>query len=70
MIALASNLKLLTPQQAADRLGVSLRRVHQFLSDERLGQRVGGVYVITEEDLRQFQRIPRNPGRPSEKQSA
>ena len=66
MNAVATTLKLLTPQQAADRLGLSLRRVHQFLADGRLGQRVGGVYVITEEDLREFQKKPRNPGRPPE----
>lgn len=69
MEAVASNMKLRTPQQAADKLGVSLRRVHQFLAEGRLGQRVGGVYVITDEDLRDFAKRPRTPGRPVEKQA-
>ena len=66
---MASNLKLRTPQEAADKLGVSLRRVHQFLAEGRLGQRLGGVYVITDEDLRDFSKQPRHPGRPADKRA-
>jgi len=69
MATVASNLRLITPQQAADKLGVSLRRVHQFLAEGRLGQPLGGVYVITEDDLREFAKQPRNPGRPPEKRA-
>jgi excisionase family DNA binding protein len=69
MTAVASNLKLVTPQEAAERLGVSLRRVHQFLADGRLGQPLGGVYVITEDDLREFAKQPREPGRPSKQRA-
>lgn len=69
MIAVASNLKLVTPQEAANRLGLSLRRIHQFLNEGRLGQRLGGVYVITEDDLRDFSKQPREPGRPASKRA-
>lgn len=69
MIAVASNLKLVTPQEAARKLGVSLRRVHQFLSEGRLGQPLGGVYVITEDDLKDFAKQPREPGRPTKKRA-
>lgn len=67
---MAKEPKFLTPQQAAQRLGVSLSRVHQFCRNGRLGTPVGGIYVITEENLREFSRQPRNPGRPSQKRSA
>ena len=63
---MANQVKLLSPQEAADKLGVSLSRVHQFCQEGRLGQRVGNVYVIAEDDLREFARKPRNPGRPSD----
>lgn len=64
---MASNLRLVTPRQAAEKLKLSLRRIHDFLADGRLGQRVGGVYVITDEDLRDFAKQPREPGRPKKR---
>lgn len=69
MVTMASTLKLLSPQKAAERLGLSLSRIHQFCRKGRLGQRVGGVYVISEDELRQFSKRPRNPGRPPEKRA-
>ena len=65
---MANSMKLLSPQEAAARLGLSLSRVHQFCQAGRLGQRVGNVYVIAEDDLREFSRQPRNPGRPADDQ--
>jgi hypothetical protein len=70
MTLMASTAKLLSPQQAAARLGLSLRRIHQFCKSGRLGQPVGGVYVIPEDDLRKFAKKPRNPGRPAEKRKS
>lgn len=64
---MASKEDLLSPQQAAERLGVSLSRIHQFCQDGRLGQRVGGVWIIADSDLREFAKMPRQPGRPAEK---
>ncbi len=69
MVAVASNLKLITPKEAAEKLRLSLRRVHQFLAEGRIGQRVGWGYVITDDDLRAFQKQPRDPGRPSKKRA-
>lgn len=66
MATVASNLPILSPQEAADELGVSLSRVHQFCQKNRLGQRVGGVWIISREELDEFKRTPRYPGKPRE----
>jgi excisionase family DNA binding protein len=67
---MASPMKILSPQEAARRLGLSLSRIHQFCRKGRLGQRVGGVYVISADELREFSKKPRDPGRPPENRSA
>jgi excisionase family DNA binding protein len=56
--------KLLTPKEAAERLGVSLRRAQKLCKDGRLGFRVGNRYVIPESSLVAFQSIARKVGRP------
>ena len=46
-------MKMLTTNEVADRLGVSVQRVHQFIKDERLpAQKIGRDYIINEGDLR------------------
>jgi excisionase family DNA binding protein len=43
---------LLTTKQAAERLGISIPRIHQLINEERLpAEKVGRDYVIREEDL-------------------
>ena len=43
----------LTTKEAADRLGVSLGRVHQLIKEERLpADKKGRDYLIEEKDLR------------------
>lgn len=54
---------LLTTRQAAERLGVSLSRVHQLINEERLpAEKMGRDYVIKEEDLKLVEE--RKVGRP------
>lgn len=54
---------LLTTRQAAERLGISIPRVHQLISEGRLpAEKVGRDYVIREEDLRHVE--GRKVGRP------
>ena len=59
-------LPLLNCEQAAEILGVSPVRVRQFCLSGRLGQKVGSQYVISRDELDQFRKIPRNPGRPTD----
>ena len=59
-------MKLLDTKAAAKRLKVSERRVRFFCKKGRLGTRVAGRWIITEEELRMFQRYPK-PGRPPKK---
>lgn len=59
-----STLPLLTPAQAADRLGLSVSRVKQFCEEGRIGQRVGRRWIICRDELEQFAKIPRPNGRP------
>jgi hypothetical protein len=54
----------MTPRQAGERLSLSARRILQFCREGRLGQLVGERYIITSEELRHFEKIPRKPGRP------
>jgi excisionase family DNA binding protein len=56
-------MKLLSTSEAADKLKVSVQRVHQFIAEGRLpAQKVGRDYVIDETDLRLV--AERKPGRP------
>lgn len=48
--------------EAAERLGLTPQRVRQFCREGRLGQRVGRQWVITEEELEAFQKLPRHAG--------
>jgi excisionase family DNA binding protein len=44
---------LLTTKQAAERLGLSIPRIHQLINEGRLlAEKVGRDYVIREEDLK------------------
>jgi excisionase family DNA binding protein len=54
---------LISTKDAAARLGLSVRRVQDFLKDGRLpAQMIGGVYMINEKDLALVKN--RKPGRP------
>jgi excisionase family DNA binding protein len=56
-------MELLTTKQVAERLRISLSRVHQLINEERLpAQKVGRDYVVKEEDLKLVEE--RKVGRP------
>ena len=56
-------MKMLTTGEVAERLGVTVQRVHQFIKDERLpAQKMGRDYLIDEEDLKRIGDRP--TGRP------
>jgi excisionase family DNA binding protein len=56
-------MKLLTTKQVAERLGVSIGRIHQLINEGRLpAEKVGRDYVIREEDLKLVE--GRKVGRP------
>src|SRR5437868_5288229 len=56
-------MKMLTTNEAAHQLGVTVQRVHQFIKDERLpAQKMGRDYLIQEDDLKLV--ADRKPGRP------
>lgn len=53
----------LTTQEAADRLGISRRRINDFINEGRLpAQKIGRDYLINEKDLKLVEE--RKPGRP------
>jgi excisionase family DNA binding protein len=57
-------MKLLTIKEAAERLGVSARRVNQLIDEKKLlAQKIGSQYVINEEDLEGVKTYGK-PGRP------
>lgn len=57
-------MKLLTSKEAAERMGISTRRVVALIHSGRLpAQRLGRDWVIKESDLALVQ--VRNPGRPT-----
>lgn len=60
---------LLTTNEAADRLGVTRRRVLALITDERLpAQKFGRDYMIDERDLKLVE--DRKPGRPRKQEKA
>jgi len=62
-VAIKHDMKLITTNDAAERLGVTVQRIHALIKDGRLpAERLGRDYVINEEDLALV--AERKPGRP------
>ena len=62
-------MKMLSTKEAAEKLGVSLRRVQQMITEGTLpANKVGRDYVILENDLENVT-IYGKPGRPKKKKS-
>ncbi|HEV7903574.1 MAG TPA: helix-turn-helix domain-containing protein [Pyrinomonadaceae bacterium] len=58
-----SRMAILTAAQAAERLGISVRRVQQLVKDGRLpAEQFGGALMIKEQDLKLVEN--RKAGRP------
>lgn len=58
--------RLLTVNEAADRLGLSVAMVRRYCSDGKLfAQKVGRDWAIRRRDVEQFAAAPRRSGRPS-----
>jgi excisionase family DNA binding protein len=56
-------MNLLTTKDVAEKLGVSVRRVHALIQAERLpAQKYGRDYLINEKDIKLVEE--RKPGRP------
>ena len=56
-------MKMLTTNEVAERLGVTVQRVHQFIKKDRLpAQKMGRDYLIDEGDLKRV--ADRPTGRP------
>jgi len=56
-------MNMLTTKDAAERLGISVRRVHALIESKRLpAHKLGRDYVIKEKDLKLVE--DRKPGRP------
>ncbi len=59
-------MKMITTNEAASLLGVTVQRIHQFISEGRLpAQKLGRDYIINDEDLKLVE--DRKPGRPPKK---
>lgn len=57
--------RYLSVREAAEVLGVSRGRVHQFVCEGRLHpSRIGNLLVFPAGEIDRFRRIPRLPGRP------
>lgn len=53
----------LTTRQAAEKLGISIPRIHQLITEGRLpAEKIGRDYLIQEDDLKLVE--DRKPGRP------
>lgn len=59
---------LISSKDAAEKLGISLRRVQALITDGRLpAQKIGNSYVVNEKDLELVK--VRTPGRPKKQVS-
>lgn len=58
--------ELLTTREVAKKLRVSVARISQFVTEDRLkpATRVGTTMLFEQEAIEQFARIPRRPGPP------
>ena len=60
----ATKVEILTTEEAAEIIGVSVVRVCQLCQEGRLGTKFGDRWAITETEARQFAAVQRKPGRP------
>ncbi len=59
---------LISTKEAAEKLGISMRRVQALITDGRLpAQKIGNSYIVKESDLKIVKE--RSPGRPKKKVS-
>ena len=62
-------MKLLTIKEAAEKLGVSARRVNQLIDEKKLiAEKIGSQYVIKEDNLSKV-KVYGKPGRPPKKKA-
>lgn len=63
---------LLTSAEAAEQIGVSVRRLHQFVKEERLSptEKVGNSLLFDRRTVLRFARTPRLPGRPRQRRKS
>jgi excisionase family DNA binding protein len=54
--------EMLTPEQAARRLGVTPALIRRYCKQGRLGQKIGGRWQIHPKDLERFAQEPRPVG--------
>lgn len=64
----ATEVEILTTEQAAEIIGVSEIRVRQFCQEGRLGKKFGDRWVITAKEAREFSGKQRPSGRPKKSQ--
>jgi excisionase family DNA binding protein len=58
--------RLLTINEAADRLGLSVAMVRRYCADGKLpAQKIGRDWAISRRDVERFAAVPRQSGRPS-----
>jgi excisionase family DNA binding protein len=57
---------LLSPSEAARRLGISRKRIYQFIAAGRIAAEpvIGGGITIDEREVERFAALPRRHGRP------
>jgi len=60
---------ILSPEQAAQELGITAGTVRQYCDQGRLGRKWGRVWLITREELDQFKAKRRPAGRPRKKEN-
>lgn len=65
---LLSLIDLLTPEQVANELNLSSTLIRRYCRQGRLGQKLGGRYLITRQELDKFKAIPRKVGKPKKKE--
>ncbi|MCI0348656.1 MAG: helix-turn-helix domain-containing protein [Acidobacteriales bacterium] len=56
--------KLYSTTEAAEKLGIAESLVRRYCLQRRIGSRVGKNWVISEDEIRLFSQIKRQPGRP------
>ena len=62
------NMKYLKYKEVAQLLGIHISLVRKYVYAGRLGKRLPTGYIITPEDVKDFDKIPRNPGQPKKLQ--
>lgn len=63
-----ANMEIISSEDAANELGISVITLRKHCQDGKLGTKFGNSWLITRQELEEFKKNRRKPGRPKKEE--